>query len=201
MHFAGFIAYVGESVADPGKYYRNNVAGSLSLMEACGRHGIGMLVFSSTCRRSTAMPEPADPGGCAEAADQSLWRIQVDGREHAARFRRRARPAIDEPLRYFNAAGADPDGETGERHEPETHLIPLALDAAAGNGKTLTVFGDGLFDTPTAPASATISTSATWPRRTCGIGALLGGAESTCLQSRHRQRLSPFARSSAPSSR
>jgi UDP-arabinose 4-epimerase len=145
MHFAAFIA-VGESVTDPGKYYRNNVAGSLSLMEATRDHGIKAFVFSSTAAvyglpEVVPIPEgapklPINPYG------HSKWMVECMLRDFGE-----AHGLKSMALRYFNAAGADPDGETGERHDPETHLIPLALDAAAGDGKPLTVFGED-YDTP-----------------------------------------------------
>jgi UDP-arabinose 4-epimerase len=145
MHFAAF-AYVGESVRDPGKYYRNNVAGTLTLLEAMRDHGVRHFIFSSTCATygvpdRIPIPEdapqaPINPYG---ASKLMVERILADfDTAHALR---------SVSLRYFNAAGADPDGELGEVHDPETHLIPLALDAAAGCGPELTVFGDD-YDTP-----------------------------------------------------
>lgn len=140
MHFAAF-AYVGESMADPGKYFRNNVAGTLTLLEAMRDQGIDQLVFSSTCA-TYGMPEqvpigeqhpqrPINPYG---ASKWMVERMLADfGSAHGLR-------AI--ALRYFNAAGADPDGEIGEVHDPETHLLPLVLDAAAGRLAAVTVFGD-----------------------------------------------------------
>ncbi|WP_048437958.1 UDP-glucose 4-epimerase GalE [Caenimonas sp. SL110] len=139
MHFAAF-AYVGESVTNPGKYYRNNVDGSLTLLEAARDAGIGQFVFSSTCAtygvpQVSPIPEdhaqsPVNPYGASKLMVERMLR-DFDA-AHGLR-------SIS--LRYFNAAGADVDGLIGECHEPETHLIPLALDAAAGTG-SLTVFGD-----------------------------------------------------------
>ena len=145
MHFAAF-AYVGESVTDPGKYYRNNVGGTLALMEAMVAHGVDKMVFSSTCAtygepRTVPITEdepqqPINPYGKSKlVVEQMLADFEV---AHGLR---------SVSLRYFNAAGASPEGEIGERHDPETHLIPLALDAAAGKGPPLTVFGE---DYPTA---------------------------------------------------
>ncbi len=145
MHFAAF-AYVGESMADPGRYYQNNVAGTLTLLQAMRDQRIDQLVFSSTCA-TYGVPEqspigeqhpqrPINPYG---ASKWMVERMLTDfGSAHGLR-------AI--ALRYFNAAGADPDGEIGEVHDPETHLIPLVLDAAAGRLPAVTVFGD---DYPTA---------------------------------------------------
>ena len=140
MHFAAF-SCVGEAVADPGKYYRNNVAGTLSLLEAMRDHGIHGLVFSSTAAiygapdhspiPEDALKVPINPYG------QSKWTAERMIADFAA-----AHGLSSAILRYFNAAGADPDGEIGECHQPETHLIPLALDAVSGGGPPLTVFGD-----------------------------------------------------------
>lgn len=140
MHFAAF-TYVGESVADPGKYYRNNVAGTLSLLEAMRDHSIERLVFSSTAAtygtpKSVPIQEdapklPINPYG------QTKWTAeQMIADFSAAHMMRAVR------LRYFNAAGADPDGEIGELHDPEAHLIPLAMQAVTGHGPPLTLFGD-----------------------------------------------------------
>ena len=139
MHFAAF-TYVGESVSDPGKYYRNNVAGTLALVEAMRDHQIGRLVFSSSCA-TYGVPDrvpiaedcpqhPINPYGSTKLMAERM--IADFGKGHGLR---------SAMLRYFNAAGADPDGEIGECHDPETHLIPLALDAVAG-GEAITVFGD-----------------------------------------------------------
>ena len=140
MHFAA-VAYVGESVADPGKYYRNNVGGTLSLIEAMVAAGVDKLVFSSTCAtygepervpiREDSAQRPVNPYGKSKLmVEQMLADFEP---AHGLR---------SVMLRYFNAAGASPGGEIGESHDPETHLIPLALDAAAGRGPELIVFGD-----------------------------------------------------------
>ena len=140
MHFAAF-TYVGESVADPGKYYRNNVAGTLSLLEAVRDHAIGKMVFSSTAAiygtpKTVPIPEtaakaPINPYG------QSKWTAEQMIADFAA-----AHGVRSAALRYFNAAGADPDGEIGESHDPESHLIPLAMQAVTGEGTAMTLFGD-----------------------------------------------------------
>jgi len=140
MHFAAF-TYVGESVADPGKYYRNNVAGTLSLLEALRDHGIGKMVFSSTAAvygtpdmvpiGEAAAKAPINPYGLSKWTSEQM--IADFGAAHGLRS------AV---LRYFNAAGADPDGELGECHDPESHLIPLAMQAVTGDGPPLTLFGD-----------------------------------------------------------
>ena len=139
-HFAAF-SRVGESVADPGKYSRNNVAGTLSLLEAIRDHGVAGLVFSSTAAvygtpdvvpiLEDAPKLPINPYG------QSKWTAERMIADFAA-----AHGLSTAVLRYFNAAGGDPDIEVGECHKPETHLIPLALQAITGDGPPLTVFGD-----------------------------------------------------------
>ncbi len=145
MHFAAY-AYVGESVQDPGKYYRNNVAGTLTLLESMRDHGIDKLVFSSTCatygvpeRAPITEDHPQHPINPYGASKLMIERMLADY-DYAYGLR-----SIS--LRYFNAAGADPDGEIGEAHDPETHLIPLVLDAAAGRRPAIRVFGDD-YDTP-----------------------------------------------------
>jgi UDP-glucose-4-epimerase GalE len=145
VHFAA-LANVGESVADPASYLRNNVAGSLTLLEAMRDHAIARIVVSSTCAvygnpqtvpiGEDAALHPLNPYGRSKLMVEQM--LDAFAAAHALR------PIV---LRYFNAAGADPDGEIGEAHDPETHLIPLALDAASGRGGRLTVFGDD-YDTP-----------------------------------------------------
>lgn len=145
MHFAAF-TYVGESVADPGKYYRNNVVGSLALLEAARDHGISRFVFSSTAAvygipdivpiREDAPKKPVNPYGASKLAVERM--LEDFDAAHALRFA---------TLRYFNAAGADPDNETGECHDPEAHLIPLVLDAVSGRKAAITIFGTD-YDTP-----------------------------------------------------
>jgi UDP-glucose-4-epimerase GalE len=139
MHFAALLD-VGESVRQPLRYYRNNVTGTLSVLEAMAAESVGAFVFSSTCATygepmETPIPEshpqrPINPYGQTKlAVEQALPHI-----ERTVGLRWTA-------LRYFNAAGADPDGELGEDHAPEIHLIPRAIAAAAG-GPPLEVFGD-----------------------------------------------------------
>jgi UDP-arabinose 4-epimerase len=149
IHFAASSA-VGESVADPGAYYRNNVAGSLTLLEAMRDHGVGALVFSSTAAvygapQQDLMPEshpllPINPYGASKLMIERM--IEDFAAAHGLRFAR---------LRYFNAAGADLEGEIGEAHEPETHAIPLALLTALGRRPHFDVFG---VDYPTPDGSA-----------------------------------------------
>jgi UDP-arabinose 4-epimerase len=139
IHFAAY-AYVGESMADPGKYFRNNVAHTLNLLEAMRAVGVGRIVFSSTCA-TYGVPEavpiaegerqlPVNPYGESKLfIERALY---WQGAAHGLRWT---------ALRYFNAAGADPDGEIGEDHDPETHLIPLAIETALGRRRELQVLG------------------------------------------------------------
>jgi len=145
VHFAAS-AYVGESVADPAKYYRNNVRGTLSLLDACRQVGLNKVIFSSSCA-TYGVPEvlPID-----EATPQAP--ISPYGRtkliaEHVLADFAAAFGLNYVSLRYFNACGADPEGDLGEWHDPETHLIPRALMAAAGKIPHLEVFGED-YDTP-----------------------------------------------------
>ena len=139
MHFAA-LSLVGESMQDPGRYWRVNVGGALNLLEASAAAGVRNFVFSSTCatygdQDGVLLTEetPQRPinayGGSKLAIEQML---QDFGK---------AAEISHMIFRYFNVAGADPEGETGEQHVPETHLIPLMLDAVAGKRPALTVFG------------------------------------------------------------
>ncbi|MBY5639233.1 UDP-glucose 4-epimerase GalE [Rhizobium leguminosarum] len=136
----GANAYVGESVEMPRKYYRNNVVGSLTLLEACLDQDIDRIVFSSSCAtygvpaslpiREESPQHPVNPYGRTKL----IFEMALEDFAAAYGIRYAA-------LRYFNAAGADPDGELAERHQPETHLIPRALLAAAGRLERLDIFG------------------------------------------------------------
>lgn len=139
MHFAAFIA-VGESVADPGKYYRNNVAGTLTLLEAMVAASIKHLVFSSTCALygtpqfvPITEDHPQAPMSPYATSKQMVEQMLADFDQayglKSVRFR------------YFNAAGADPGGLLGEDHAPETHLIPLVLLAALGKLESISILG------------------------------------------------------------
>ncbi|MEJ2061252.1 MAG: UDP-glucose 4-epimerase GalE [Gammaproteobacteria bacterium] len=139
MHFAGYIQ-VGESVREPGKYYRNNVSHTQVLLDAMVRHGISRFIFSSTAAvfgepEYTPIDEahpcrPINPYGHSKLMVEQM----LEDYDTAYGLKSVC-------LRYFNAAGADPEGELGERHEPETHLIPLVLQAASGRRDAITVFG------------------------------------------------------------
>lgn len=145
IHFAAS-AYVGESVENPAKYYQNNVNGTQSLLEACRLTGTRNLIFSSSCAtygvpdrlpiREGEAQRPINPYGRTKLiAEQMLADYSTAyGLRYVA-------------LRYFNASGADIDGELGEAHSPETHLIPRAMMAAAGSIDFLEVYGDD-YETP-----------------------------------------------------
>ena len=139
VHFAAN-ALVGESMTDPGKYFRNNTVGTLNLLEAMREAGVGTIVFSSTCATygnpvrvplEESHPQaPVNPYGESKLMVEKL--LEWYGRIHGLRWM---------ALRYFNAAGADPDGEIGEDHDPETHLIPLVIGAAQGTRPPVQIYG------------------------------------------------------------
>lgn len=139
MHFAAY-AYVGESVKDPRKYYTNNLGNTIALLEKVLQHAVPSFIFSSTCATyglPQALPideehprAPINPYGRSKHMIEQI--LSDYSKAYDLRFT---------CLRYFNAAGADPDGEIGEDHTPETHLIPLILDVARGRRKKLEVFG------------------------------------------------------------
>ncbi len=145
MHFAA-LSQVGEAMAQPGRYWRNNVSGSLTLIEAAVAAGCKDFVFSSTCatygdQDNVVLDEnsaqyPLNAYGASKRAIEDILRDfeASDGLRHVI-------------FRYFNVAGADPDGEVGEFHRPETHLVPLMLDAIAGKRDALTIHGTD-YDTP-----------------------------------------------------
>jgi UDP-glucose-4-epimerase GalE len=139
MHFAAFLD-VGESVREPARYYRNNVGGALSVLEAMAAESVQYLVFSSTC---ATYGEPIETP-IAETHPQRPINSYGETKlavERALPHFERAHGLHSVVLRYFNAAGADPDGEIGEDHSPEIHVIPRAIQAATG-GPELMVFGD-----------------------------------------------------------
>ena len=139
MHFAAFLD-VGESVRDPSKYYRNNVAGAASVLSAMAAAAVKHFVFSSTC---ATYGEPIETP-IAETHPQQPINSYGESKlaiERALPHFERAHGMSWVALRYFNAAGADPDAEIGEDHEPEIHVIPRAIEAATG-GRRLEVFGD-----------------------------------------------------------
>jgi UDP-glucose 4-epimerase len=145
MHFAAF-TYVGESVEDPQKYYLNNVKNTLNLLQVMLEENVKYFVFSSTCAtygNPVEIPitekhpqNPINPYGRGKLMVETVLKDYSNayGLKYAS-------------LRYFNAAGADPDAEIGELHDPETHLIPLVLDVAAGKREDVKIFGTD-YDTP-----------------------------------------------------
>jgi UDP-glucose-4-epimerase GalE len=145
IHFAGY-AYVGESMHEPGKYFHNNFGNTITLLEAMRAENVRSIVFSSTCATyglPVSLPivedhpqHPVNPYGESKLFVERLlgWFSTAHGMRYAT-------------LRYFNAAGADAAGETGEDHDPETHLIPLAIDAALGRLPCVSIFGTD-YDTP-----------------------------------------------------
>ena len=145
MHFASFIE-VGESVKEPAKYYQNNVSNTQNLLDTMVRHGVNHFIFSSTAAifgepeyspiDESHPQQPINPYGRSKLMVEQI----LEDYDTAYGLKSVA-------LRYFNAAGADPDGELGERHNPETHLIPLVLQAASGRRDSISVFGDD-YDTP-----------------------------------------------------
>ena len=139
FHFAAY-AYVGESVAEPEKYYYNNIGCTLNLLKVMRRYGCDKIIFSSSCAtygEPEQMPitedmsqNPINPYGFTKYAVERIFKDYE--RAYGLRYM---------VLRYFNAAGADPEGEIGEAHDPETHIIPLILDAASGKRPNVKVFG------------------------------------------------------------
>ncbi|HSV74063.1 MAG TPA: UDP-glucose 4-epimerase GalE [Chthonomonadales bacterium] len=145
VHFAAY-AHVGESVERPGKYYNNNLVSTLHLLDAMRDHGVSRFVFSSSCAtygnpRYVPMDEqhpqePINPYGDSKLMCEHI--MAAYDHAHGLRYT---------SLRYFNAAGADPEGRVGESHDPETHIIPLVLGVAAGRSDHVQVFGTD-YDTP-----------------------------------------------------
>ena len=145
MHFAA-LSDVGESMRDPGRYWRVNVGGSLNLIEAALAAGCGRFVFSSTCATygdqdgvvldEDCVQMPINAYGASKRAVEAM--LENFGQTHGLK---------SVIFRYFNVAGASPDGDVGEHHRPETHLIPLMLDAIDGKRPALTVYGQD-YDTP-----------------------------------------------------
>ncbi len=145
MHFASFIQ-VGESVRKPGLYYRNNFANTLNLLDAMMLAGVKRFIFSSTAA-IFGEPEYVPLDEQHPQRPINPYGVSKQMVEHALRDYDRAYGLKSVCLRYFNAAGAHPDGSIGERHEPETHLIPLLLQAASGRRESASLFGRD-YDTP-----------------------------------------------------
>lgn len=145
MHFASFIQ-VGESVQHPDKYYQNNVVNTLNLLDAMHAAGVKRFIFSST---AATFGEPlyspideAHPQKPINPYGRTKWMVEQALADYDLAYGLKS-----VCLRYFNAAGADPEGQLGERHDPETHLIPLVLQAASGRRASISVFGRD-YDTP-----------------------------------------------------
>ncbi len=179
IHFAAF-AYVGESNQNPAAYYRNNVGGTAALLDVMREAGVRHIVFSSTCAvygnpevvpiTEKSPPLPINPYGASKIICENMLR------ECATVF-----PLSFMALRYFNAAGADPAGEIGECHVPETHVIPLLLDVAAGSTQHFTIYGN---DYPTQDGTCVrdyVHVSDLADAHVKALRALLDGAESTTL--------------------
>jgi len=139
MHFAA-LSQVGESMEQPGRYWHNNVTGSMNLFDAAVQAGCKQIVFSSTCAtygdQDNVVLDENSPQNPINAYGASKRAIEDMLRDYEA-----AHGLRHVIFRYFNVAGADPDGDVGEFHQPETHLVPLMLDAIAGKRDALTVFG------------------------------------------------------------
>jgi UDP-arabinose 4-epimerase len=145
INFAA-LAYVGESNREPTRYYRTNVGGLLTLIETMRAHDVGKIVFSSSCATYGVPDKLPIVEGMRQDPINPYGRSKLMG-EQVLRDACAAQGLAAVALRYFNAAGADPDGETGEEHEPETHLIPLVLQAAQATRPHIAVFGTD-YDTP-----------------------------------------------------
>jgi UDP-glucose 4-epimerase len=178
FHFAAY-AYVGESVKDPARYYRNNVVNTINLLDAMQQHEVKRLIFSSSCAtygvpdsipiKEDAPQNPINPYGRTKLVMEQAIKdyYAAYGLEYCC-------------LRYFNAAGADPDGEAGESHTPETHLIPLVL-AAADCGHPVDVYGT---DYPTGDGSCIrdyIHVSDLADAHVRAMEYLKSGGESRCI--------------------
>jgi UDP-glucose 4-epimerase len=145
MHFASFIQ-VGESVRQPAKYYRNNVTHTINLLDAMVRHRVKNFIFSSTAAifgQPEYVPiDEAHPKQPINPYGRSKWMVEQVLQDYDSAYGLQS-----VCLRYFNAAGADPEARIGETHDPETHLIPLLLQVASGRRESAQIFGDD-YDTP-----------------------------------------------------
>ena len=177
IHFAGLIR-VGESVDNPEIYYQNNVLGTLNLLQAMREHDVNRMIFSSSAAvygdpEVVPIPEnhskrPKNPYGKTKWMTEEILRDYMDayGMNYIA-------------LRYFNAAGCDPEGQLGENHDPETHLIPIVLDVALGKRDCITIFGSD-YDTPDGTCLRDyVHVSDLAEAHVLSLNALANGAEST----------------------
>ena len=176
MHFAAK-TLVGEAGRDPGSYWRTNVCGTLNLLEAAVAAGVEACVFSSTCAVYGEQDGLTLDEGCERDATGTYGVTKRAAEDILADFDA-AHGLRHVAFRYFNVAGADPDGEIGERHEPETHLIPLMLDAVAGRRPELVVHGED-YDTPDGTAVRDyVHVTDLVRAHVAGIGWLLDGGAS-----------------------
>jgi UDP-arabinose 4-epimerase len=179
VHFAAS-AYVGESMTNPGLYYDNNLGGMIGVIGGCAAADVDNIVFSSSCAtygvpnslpiRETTPQRPINPYGRTKLICEGM--LADHAAAHGLRYA---------CLRYFNAAGADPEGELAERHEPETHLLPLALRAASGQAGPLQVFGS---DYPTADGTCIrdyIHVADLARAHVLAVGRLLAGGDSLAV--------------------
>jgi len=179
FHFAAY-AYVGESVKEPAKYYRNNIVNTINLLDVMRQFESKRIIFSSTCAtygipesvpiKEDAPQKPINPYGRTKLMMEHILRDynEAYGIDYCC-------------LRYFNAAGASPDGEIGEKHDPETHLIPLVLDAAADDSKTVDIYGT---DYPTKDGSCIrdyIHVMDLAKAHTLAMDYLISGNKSCCV--------------------
>jgi UDP-glucose-4-epimerase GalE len=179
MHFAAY-AYVGESMQDPRKYYTNNLCNTITLLEKVLENAVAGFIFSSSCAtygQPQKIPIDEDhPQRPINPYGRSKYMIEQILADYSTSYDLRFMS-----LRYFNAAGADPDGEIGEDHTPETHLIPLILDVAKGRRENLEVYGN---DYDTADGSCVrdfIHVTDLADAHVSALEKLLSGAPSECL--------------------
>ena len=185
MHFAAYIE-VGESAANPLKYYDNNVSAAISFAQTLVAGGVEAFVFSSTAA-VYGMPQTSPIPETHPTAPINAYGATKLAFESALKWFGAAHPFRWSALRYFNAAGGDPDGEIGESHEPESHLIPNMIKAALGTGPALTVFGE---DYPThdgTPIRDYIHVCDLADAHVLAIRALIDGGEERDHERGHRR--------------
>ncbi len=179
MHFAAYIA-VGESVQKPAEYYHNNVVGTLTLLEAMLAANVKCFVFSSTCAiygppKTIPIPEDHPKNPISPYASSKLM-VEEMLKDFTAAYGLRS-----VAFRYFNAAGADPEGRLGEDHQPETHLIPLVLQTALGHREHIAIFGTD-YETPDGTCIRDyIHVSDLASAHVLGVEYLLRGGETTFI--------------------
>lgn len=177
MHFAA-LASVGDSVKDPEKYYRNNIIGTLNLLQVMREQGVNQMIFSSSAAvygDPEVIPIPEDhPKHPKSPYGRTKWMTEEILQDYTAAY-----GLHYIALRYFNAAGCDPEGQLGENHDPETHLIPIVLDVALGKRDCITIFGND-YDTPDGTCIRDyVHVSDLAEAHVLSLSALANGAEST----------------------